>query len=172
MQCAPVNGDLAAADAEKAAEVDDGRAHFALAIDQHVNDPSHVLVGAAQHLAAENALDLVSVEHRDCCGRLRRPGGRLWCRRRGSALCVGRSRRFIGDASVERSRHRQQCGRDNRQCRRMCDTHRTSRFRWNSSDLSARLPARFHSFRTAIGSGNLDFRPIRLRRRSKPGCRR
>src|SRR5262249_18360483 len=42
----PVDGDPAIADAEKAAEVDDGRAHLSGAIDHHVDHPSHVLAGA------------------------------------------------------------------------------------------------------------------------------
>ena len=64
MQRIPVDRDLAAADAEEAAEIDDGGAHLTGAVDQHVDDPAHILVGGAAHLAAENALDLMVVEDR------------------------------------------------------------------------------------------------------------
>ena len=64
MQRVPIHRDLAAADAEKAAEVDDGGADLAAAVDQHVDDAAHILVGWAAHFAAENALDLVLVEGR------------------------------------------------------------------------------------------------------------
>ena len=44
MQRAPVDHDLAAADAEKAAEIDHRGAHRAGAIDDHIDDAPHVLV--------------------------------------------------------------------------------------------------------------------------------
>ena len=46
MQRIPIHRDLAAADAEKAAEIDDRGAHLAGPVDEHVDDPAHVLVGA------------------------------------------------------------------------------------------------------------------------------
>src|SRR4029453_8080213 len=55
VQCGPGHGDLAAADAQKSAEVEDGGAPRARAVDQHVDDASHVLVRRAAYLAAEDA---------------------------------------------------------------------------------------------------------------------
>ena len=65
MQRLPVDGDLATADAEKAAEVDDGGAHPAFAIDQYVDDPPHILVRQAAHVPAENALRFLGFEDGD-----------------------------------------------------------------------------------------------------------
>ena len=59
---APIHRDLAAADAEEAAEVDDRGTHLAAAVDQYVDDAAHILVGGARHFPAQNALDLVVVE--------------------------------------------------------------------------------------------------------------
>src|SRR5580704_8192082 len=66
MQRLPVDGDLAIANAEKPAEVDDGGAHPAFAIDQYVDDPPHILVRQAAHVPAENALHFLGFE--DCDG--------------------------------------------------------------------------------------------------------
>ena len=81
MQRIPIHRDLAAADAEKAAEIDDRGAHLAAAVDEHVDDPAHVLVGGAAHVTAENALDFVLVEDGDFRSDLRgrRVGGRRGC---------------------------------------------------------------------------------------------
>src|SRR5580692_6303228 len=57
MQRVPVHGDLAAADAEEPSEIDNRGAHLTGAVDQDVHDPAHILVGCAEHLAAQNALD-------------------------------------------------------------------------------------------------------------------
>src|SRR6266436_6063833 len=56
MQRVPVDHDFPAADAEKTAEIDDGRAHRSGPIDDHVDDAAHVLVGRAANLAAEHAM--------------------------------------------------------------------------------------------------------------------
>ena len=60
MQRVPVDHDLAAADAEKAAEIDHGGAHLPGAIDDHVDDAPHVLVRRAAHVAAEHAMRIPS----------------------------------------------------------------------------------------------------------------
>ena len=52
--------DFAAADAEKTAEIDHRRAHRAGAIDDHVDDPPHVLVCRAADLAAEHAMRIAA----------------------------------------------------------------------------------------------------------------
>src|SRR5689334_542623 len=52
----PVDHDLAAADAEKAAEIDHCGAHRAAAVNDHVDDAAHVLVGSAANLASQNAV--------------------------------------------------------------------------------------------------------------------
>ena len=43
MQRAPVDGDLAAADAEEAAEINDRGAHLPAPVDQHVDNVAHYL---------------------------------------------------------------------------------------------------------------------------------
>src|SRR5215211_1883081 len=63
VQRVPVDRDLAVADAEEAAEVDHGRPHLPVAIHHDVDDPSHVLPGAAEHLPAEDSLDVLLIEH-------------------------------------------------------------------------------------------------------------
>src|SRR6185312_13733524 len=65
MQRIPIHCDLATADPEKAAEIDDRRPYLAGPVDQHVDHPAHVLVGGAAHIAAEDALDFVLVQHGD-----------------------------------------------------------------------------------------------------------
>src|SRR5580658_1205663 len=50
----PVDGDLAAADAEEAAEIDHGGAHIGIAIDEHFDDQPHVLARGVAHLLAKN----------------------------------------------------------------------------------------------------------------------
>src|SRR6202022_4450884 len=54
----PVYRNFPAADPEKSAEVDHGGTHAAVAIDDDVDDAPHVLVGAAAHVFAEDALRL------------------------------------------------------------------------------------------------------------------
>ena len=75
MQRGPIHRDLAAADAEEAAEVDDGGAHLAAAVHQHVDDAAHILVGGAAHFTAENALDLVVGKDGDARAA---PAARSW----------------------------------------------------------------------------------------------
>ena len=114
MQRVPVDRDLAAADAEEAAEIDDGGAHLAGAVDQHIDDPAHILVGGAAHLAAENAFDLMFVEDGHFRGGRRRriaAGGVAGIRRRGgSALSASFSRKCDAHGDGQR----QQCGRRQR----------------------------------------------------------
>src|SRR5258708_6982606 len=70
-QCAPVDHDFPTADAEEAAEVDDRGAHRALAIDDHINDTSHVLVGCTANVTAEYPMRIARTDHGD---RWRRRG--------------------------------------------------------------------------------------------------
>src|SRR5207302_1738764 len=65
MKRAPVDHDLAAADAEEAAEIDHRRAHGTGAVDDHVDDAPHVLAGRAADVASENAARLIRADHRD-----------------------------------------------------------------------------------------------------------
>src|SRR5262249_9718740 len=58
-QRAPVDRDLAVPDAEKAAEVDDGRAHLPAPVHHDVDHASHVLASIAKHLPAEDRLDIL-----------------------------------------------------------------------------------------------------------------
>src|SRR5215472_519768 len=98
MQRVPVDDDLAAADAEEAAEIDHGGAHRAGAIDNDVDDASHVLIGRAANLAAKYAVSVARRDDRDG-GRWHRLLRRSWwrgllCRRgrRGGLLLVFRAR--------------------------------------------------------------------------------
>src|SRR5262245_32950325 len=84
IQRTPVDGDLARADAEKPAEVDDGRVNLAVAAHDDVHDPAHVLVGAAANALAEDGGDLLVVEdrRRRAGGGVGGRGGGRWGRRR------------------------------------------------------------------------------------------
>src|SRR5689334_15886524 len=73
-QRTPVDHDLAAADAEEAAEIDHRGAHHAFAVDDDIDDAAHVLVGSAADLAAQNAVRIARPDHGDGsrrCGFLR-----------------------------------------------------------------------------------------------------
>src|SRR5438445_412864 len=65
MQRAPVDDDLAAADAEKAAEIDHRRTRRAEAIDDDVDDAPHILARRAFDVASENAAGVIRVDHGD-----------------------------------------------------------------------------------------------------------
>src|SRR5262249_6907815 len=72
---APIDRDLADADAEKAAEVDDGGAHLSVAADDDVDDAPHVFAGVAANALAEDGGAVLVVEHHG-----RGTGGRIWWR--------------------------------------------------------------------------------------------
>src|SRR3954464_8000957 len=59
MQCIPVDDDLAAADAEEAAEIDHSGPNHAGAVDDDVNDTAHVLISCAAYLPAEHAMGIL-----------------------------------------------------------------------------------------------------------------
>src|SRR5215475_15117727 len=63
IQRAPIDRDLARADAEKPAEVDDRRVNLAVAAHNDVHDPSHVLLGAAANAFAEDGVDVLVGEY-------------------------------------------------------------------------------------------------------------
>src|SRR5262245_32033315 len=96
IQRAPVDRDLARADAEKPAEVDDRRVNLAVAAHDDVHDPSHVLVGAAANALAEDGGDLLVVEYRRrrAGRRIGRCGGRWRWRRRWRVLRPDLPRRW------------------------------------------------------------------------------
>src|SRR5512142_3357578 len=75
MQGIPVDRDLATADTKESAEVDYGCADLTSAIDDDVDDTSHVLVGGATDLLAEHALGLMRTKNGD--RRLRNLGRRV-----------------------------------------------------------------------------------------------
>jgi len=54
MQRAPIHRDLARADTEEAAEIDDGCPHHALVIDHDIDNPSHVIAGGTHDRLAQN----------------------------------------------------------------------------------------------------------------------
>src|SRR4051812_48563151 len=62
---APVDDDLAAADAEETAEIDHGSADYAVAVDNGVDNAAHVLVGGAPNLAAEDAVRIARPDDGD-----------------------------------------------------------------------------------------------------------
>ena len=101
----PIDRDLAHADAEEPAEVDDGGVDLAVPADDDVYNPSHVLAGVAANTLAQNGRDLLIVEHhrrRATMGIKKRvadegaavPGSELSCPSctagiEGSAVCEG-----------------------------------------------------------------------------------
>src|SRR5690242_3300365 len=85
---APVDDDLAAADAEEAAEIDHCGAHHAVAANDNVNNAAHVLVDGAADLAAKDAVGVARPDHGDGGRRRRLLHGILRHRAsRGLALC-------------------------------------------------------------------------------------
>src|SRR5258705_3842354 len=95
MKRVPVDHDFPAADAEKTAEINDGRAHRSGAIDDHIDDTPHVLVGRAANLAAEHAMSIPGTDDGDRGRRRRllRCRGRIWHGRGGRILLFRRLRR-------------------------------------------------------------------------------
>ncbi len=102
MQRVPVDDDFPAADAEEAAEIDHGRAHLPGAIDDHVDDPPHILIRRAAHIAPQNAMRIRRFDDRD--GGRRRGFFRrgLFRRRRGRCFLLLSRRRgvFAGGEAV------------------------------------------------------------------------
>src|ERR1700689_443406 len=102
MQRAPVNGDLAGADTQKTAKIDDRGSDLASAINEDVDNAPHVVARGAKRFNAENALELLPVDNRGRNAGLlflgvlvilrgRRGGG--WLRgRRGGGWLRGRVR--------------------------------------------------------------------------------
>src|SRR5262249_20222769 len=58
----PIDGDLAAADTEEAAEIDHRGAWQAGAINDDIDDPTHVLVGGAANGATQDSLHVAVVQ--------------------------------------------------------------------------------------------------------------
>jgi len=56
---------FSAADPEKTSEIDDSGPHHAGAIDNHVDDMSHILVRRAANVATEHAMGFARADHRD-----------------------------------------------------------------------------------------------------------
>src|SRR6267154_623918 len=69
-QGVPVEGNLAAADTEKAAKVDDGCSYLSGSVHNDLDDAPHIFVRNAADLLAENSLDLLIVDDNH-----RRPAG-------------------------------------------------------------------------------------------------
>src|SRR5262249_49334094 len=70
-QRAPVDDDLATADAEEAAEIDHRGAHHAFAVDDDVDNAAHVLVGGAADLTAKDTVRVARPDHRNRSRRRR-----------------------------------------------------------------------------------------------------
>src|SRR5215831_5209608 len=54
-QGAPINGDFARSDTEKSAKIDNRRARLAGLIEEHIDDPPHILAPSPADLFAEDA---------------------------------------------------------------------------------------------------------------------
>src|SRR5262249_58589771 len=78
MKCVPVNNDLAAANTEKATEINHGSAHRSGAINDDVDDVPHVFIGWAADVASEHAMGIARADD----GNRRRWHGLLCCLRR------------------------------------------------------------------------------------------
>ena len=103
-----------------------------VAVDQHVDDPAHILIGGAADLAAEHAFDLMLVED----GDFGRP-----MRSRRQPVAAALSVSFSASAPVSADSHQQQRG----QSHRHVDDSRACRLRANVlTPLSAGKPFRFH----------------------------
>src|SRR5882724_6614352 len=81
----PVDHDFPAAYAQKTAEIDDGCTDLAGAIDDHIDDPPHILVRRATDIASKHAMRIRSANDRDggwrhAVFRGRRRGGGIWRR--------------------------------------------------------------------------------------------
>src|SRR6185312_17470496 len=63
MQRAPIDGDLATADAEKSAKVDYRRAHLTRATDQDVDDAPHILSRNATDALAQYSVNVLIIDH-------------------------------------------------------------------------------------------------------------
>src|SRR5215471_15757294 len=60
----PLNGDLARADPQEPAELDDGRLHAALPVGQDVDDPAPILLDPGADLPAEDAVEPILADDR------------------------------------------------------------------------------------------------------------
>src|SRR3984893_17395548 len=132
MQCVPVYDDFSAADAEKAAKIDDGRAHQPGPIDDDIDDAAHALVRRAADVTAEHTVCFPCADDGDR-GRWRR----LLRRSRGHGSL--RLRRWRG--ALIRRRHTRlvvRPGRDGCQSRK-CDRNENER---NSGAHAASRSAR------------------------------
>src|SRR5581483_8148403 len=71
MQCVPIDDDLPAANTQKAAKIDYSRAHRPLAVDDDINDASHVFVFRASNVPTEHTMRFACADDRDGCRRRR-----------------------------------------------------------------------------------------------------
>ena len=62
MHGAPIDRDLAAADAQEPSKIDDRCANPTVSIDDYIDDLAHLLARAAQRLLAQDALHILAVE--------------------------------------------------------------------------------------------------------------
>src|SRR5580704_14892929 len=112
MEGIPIDRDLAVANPEEAPEVDDRSTHLPALIDDHVDDPPHILSGAAADLPAQHRI--VLFEHRG--GHFgRSPTACLIPRGFG---CLGESLQWRAPRIISGGRHgrSQRYGRDNGCC--------------------------------------------------------
>src|SRR5712671_722133 len=124
-QCIPVDHDFPAAYAQKTAEIDDGCAHLAGAIDDHVDDPPHILVRRAADIPSKHAMRIRSANDRDGGWRHaffwgRHRGGGIWRRGVGTGL---RHSGVIGSPGCD---SRQRCKNDHHQRERTFGAHMAS----------------------------------------------
>jgi len=74
-QGVPVEGNLAAADTEKAPKVDDGRTYLSGSVHNDLDDAPHIFVRNAADFLAENSLDLPIVRRQSRRTRRRTSSG-------------------------------------------------------------------------------------------------
>ena len=162
VQRIPVDRDLAAADAEKAAEVDDRGARPAVASTIDIDDPAHVLVGGAADVLAEDRL----ASRESSMDQRRRWSVTLAARRLRLAWSTGRR---IG--GPETRRWWTQAGADAAYSRRRASAHRKTSRRQQRAAVSAataatQLPA--HGASQPFDDGNRPTRSVPSRFRSLP----
>lgn len=106
MQGAPIDGDLSCADAEEAAEIDDGRPHHAFMIHHDVDNATHVIAGRTDDRLSKNRVRCsFDDDGRGLDGAWRRRGGgRGYCLRGCRRRIAAHSRPRIAGCRIVRRR--------------------------------------------------------------------
>src|SRR3984957_15062262 len=111
MQRIPIDDDLSATYPKKATEIDDGGAYRALAVDDHVDDASHILLSGASDIPPKDAARFAGADDGDGWRRrrlLHRRRNTVLLRRRGRGLFAFSPRKRPAPADKTEGRERQQ----------------------------------------------------------------